>query len=92
MAVRKTPSGGSKSDKPWRDAILLAVNEKTPENERKLRALAQRLVREAMGGDVAALKEIGDRLDGKPKQQVAVAGDAENPEPIRTIQRVIVGQ
>ena len=28
----------------------------------------------AEGGDMQAIKEIGDRLDGKPKQQVEASG------------------
>ncbi len=32
--------------------------------------LAERLFAEAMAGDVVAIKEIGDRLDGKPAQAV----------------------
>ena len=31
----------------------------------------------AADGDMAAIKEIGDRLDGKPTQQIA--GDPDNP-------------
>lgn len=71
MAARKTPSGGRKSDKPWRDAILLAVNERGPDNQRRLRRLAECLVAEGLEGDVVALKEIGDRLDGKATQPIA---------------------
>ena len=30
-------------------------------------------------GDLAAMKEINDRLDGRPAQSVTLAGDSENP-------------
>ncbi len=30
-------------------------------------------------GDLAAMKEINDRLDGRPAQSISVGGDAENP-------------
>lgn len=30
-------------------------------------------------GDLAAMKEINDRLDGRPAQSIAIGGDAENP-------------
>ena len=75
MAARKTPAAGSKPDKLWRDEIRLAVHElRVSDGDEKtqkikaLRLLARRLVTKAMEGDVAALKEIGDRLDGKPAQ------------------------
>ncbi len=36
--------------------------------------MAGRLVEKALAGDVTALKEIGDRLDGKPAQAVELGG------------------
>jgi len=30
-------------------------------------------------GDLAAMKEINDRLDGRPAQSISVGGDSENP-------------
>lgn len=76
MAAPKKPrSVGQKSDKEWRDAIRLAVNEvrKDPENGKKtkaLRLLARKTVTMALDGDMIAMKEIGDRLDGRPAQSV----------------------
>lgn len=70
--------GGRKADKPWRDALMLAVNE-ADGDKKKLRKIAEALVEQAMDGDVSAIKEIGDRIDGKPKQQIEHSGDAENP-------------
>lgn len=61
---------GAWADKPWRDAIAIAVNERTKDGGKKLRRLADALVEQALAGDVAALKEIGDRLDGKPAQAI----------------------
>ncbi len=37
------------------------------------------LVREGGNGNVAAIKEFGDRLDGKPAQAVAITGDPDSP-------------
>lgn len=57
---------------------MLAVHEEDEATGRKkLRALAEKLRDRALEGDITALKEIGDRLDGKPPQ--TVAGDPENP-------------
>jgi hypothetical protein len=43
----------------------------------KLRDVAEALVAKGMDGDIQAIKEIADRLDGKVPQ--AIAGDPENP-------------
>lgn len=71
MAARKT-AGNQWSDKAWRDAIRVAVMRAhdDPKQGKKLAALADKLVSAGLEGDVAALKEIGDRLDGKPTQQI----------------------
>ena len=64
---------GSLNDKPWQDAIRRAVNEvREGENgaEKRIFTLARKLVDQAIAGDVPALKEIGDRLDGKPVQGI----------------------
>lgn len=67
---------GGRKDKHWRDALMLAVSE----NDRAvLRSIAEKVVELAMDGDMAAIKEIGDRLDGKPAQQQIHVGDKDNP-------------
>jgi hypothetical protein len=45
------------------------------EDHKALRRIASALIEKAASGDVAAIKEIGDRLDGKPAQ--AIGGDDE---------------
>lgn len=62
---------GPKQEKPWRDAIHRAVKRTAEDKKTKrLDQLANSLVAAGIEGDVSALKEIGDRLDGKPTQQV----------------------
>ena len=56
----------------WRDAIRRVIAQK---NGERLRAAAERLVSEAENGDVAALRELGDRLDGKASQLVIGPGE-----------------
>ncbi len=41
----------------------------------KLRQIAERLVSKAIEGDMQAIKEIGDRVDGKPMQQIEHSGE-----------------
>ena len=57
--------------KPWADAVRIVMSEDDPKTQRpRLLLLAERLFAEAMAGDMAAIKEIGDRLDGKPARGV----------------------
>ena len=39
----------------------------------------QKLVKLAKNGDIQAIRELNDRLDGKPKQSIEHSGDEENP-------------
>jgi len=76
--------------KPWQDAINRALEIHKPADRReRLDALAASLVAKAMDGDMAALKEIGDRLDGKPKQQIEATGLDGGAIAIERIERVI---
>ena len=67
---------GPKSDKLWRDAIMVAVKRQATDGKKtkKLALLADKLVTKALDGDITAMKEIGDRLDGKPAQSVELGG------------------
>lgn len=71
---------GRKGEKIWADAVRRAVMRRLEDEEgkpQKIERLADKLVDAGLAGDTTALKEIGDRLDGKPKAQVDVgaAGD-----------------
>lgn len=57
-------------NRPWAEAINRAL---LAEDGKKLRALADRIIDKALEGDVAALKEIGDRVDGKAAQAIVGA-------------------
>lgn len=79
---------GPKSDKEWREAIRLAVHEVRGAGKSKvkaLRMLANTLVDKALEGDVSALKEIGDRLDGKPAQAVALTDADGGPLTVQVV-------
>lgn len=61
------PKGNQNAAKAkiWSDAVRKAVIQGN-----NLNKLAQALVDKACDGDIAALREIGDRLEGKPVQSV----------------------
>ena len=99
MAGRGAPLGnrnGAKNRR-WAEAIVRAVG-RLPTNDGSLSCidkgldrLADELVRAALKGDQWAIGEIGNRMDGKPMQALAVAGDEEGgPVRIERVERVIV--
>jgi len=79
MAAPNNPRG-AKSDKLWRNAIMVAVKREMTDADgkptRKLALLADTLVNEAIDGNVVALKEIGDRLDGRASQAIDAKVDS----------------
>ena len=81
------PARGPKSDKIWSNAVHRAVKRRLENEEgkpQKIERLADKLVELALEGDIPAIKEVGDRLDGKPAQ--ALIGDPDRP--IATVTRV----
>lgn len=62
-------------DKPWKDALALALHEPAEDGRKKLRHVADACVAAAMAGDVSAMKEIGDRMDGKARQPIVGEGE-----------------
>lgn len=51
--------------------------------------VADALILKACDGDVSAIKEIGDRLDGKPKQQTEISGPDGGAFQFQKIERVV---
>ena len=79
----------AKKGKDWTQAIRKALAHYSGEGATKgMEQLAQKLVQAASNGDAWALKEIGDRLEGKPAQ--TLAGDPDNPITIAEVRRTIV--
>ncbi len=73
MAGRGRPKGPSQ-DKPWTEMLRLVVMEKTDDDGKptqKLRRLAEKCVSAGLNGDMTAVREIADRLDGKPLATVS---------------------
>lgn len=81
---------GRKGEKFWADAVMRAVNRRLDDEEgqpKKLDRLADELVDAGMRGDIPALKEIGDRLDGKPKQ--AIDHGTQDDDPLQEFLRAV---
>lgn len=79
------PPGSQNKDKPFRDALRLVIAD-AEDNPRKLRRIAEKLFDQAAGGDVQAIKEVADRLDGKVAQ--AIVGGDEDDNPVRVIKTI----
>ena len=60
-----------KENRLWSETIRRAV---TQADSKKLRAIADKLIEKAAEGDIQAIKELGDRLDGKPAQTIGGTG------------------
>lgn len=67
--------------KIWQAAIMRALEKRGSERKAAIDDLAERLLAKADEGDISALKELGDRLEGKPAQ--AIIGGAEDDPPIK---------
>ena len=62
----------------WEYAIRRVLAQRNGgDMDKGLNGLAHKVVRMAMAGDPWAIKEIGERLDGKAKQ--AIVGDDDSP-------------
>lgn len=76
------PAGSPNKDKPFREALRVELAA-AGENFKALRTIARNLVEMAQKPEITALpaiREIADRLDGKPVQSVEVGepGDFDN--------------
>ena len=77
----------------WQTAIDNALNKRTASRKDKLNALdvlAEKLLERADEGDMTALKELGDRIDGKPSQAINLDASLNHSGSIERIERIIV--
>lgn len=86
------PVGNKNAARPriWRAAIEAALEKRTQsriDGKKEIDALAEKLLELVAAGDLAALKEFGDRIDGKPAQ--IIAGDPDG-DPIRTVSEIVI--
>ena len=82
VGAPKGNQNGSKG-RIWRDALRKALARKEGNVEKGLRAIADQVVNAAIEGEFWAIKEIAERMDGKPAQQQIITGDEEGG-PIKT--------
>ena len=77
------PGGRSRLEKPWTEALKRALEkidkDDTGKRTRKMDKMARAAVEAAIAGDISAMREIGDRIEGKPAQATVVSGDPDAP-------------
>lgn len=95
MAFEKGQSGnpgGRPKERPFREALKMEIAALGEDDPKALRGLARNLLKIAAGDDgLQAIKEVADRLDGKPAQAI-IGGDDDDPSVsfIHRIERLIV--
>ncbi len=87
--------GGRAKAKPYQEALLKVLkrdeDDQVPSGKTNLDKLARIHVLKALEGDVPAIRDIADRLDGKPAQAIIGGDEGDNPiNLIHRIERVIV--
>ena len=74
MSAPKGNTNSSKNNRAWGKVVKkLAIQE----DAKRLHNVAEALFRKAEDGDIAAIKELGDRIDGKSEQ--TISGDSDAP-------------
>jgi len=80
MTIDDAPPAGGKTTQPMRDALGAELARASDDGEGNkagvLQLIARRLAAKALEGDLAAIREIFDRIDGK-----SVAGSAPEQSP-----------
>ena len=77
MSGRGAPLGNQNAAKAkvWHAAIVRALRKRSRTDQLEaLDEIAEKLIEACSSGDLPALKELGDRLDGKPNQQIEPIG------------------
>lgn len=79
MAAPLGNTNATKS-KPWAAALNRALERRSlAEKKAGLDELADALIDQCLAGNLGALQELGNRMDGKPAQSLTVSGDPDNP-------------
>ncbi len=64
-------------NKPWKDALRRALARKSGSVNKGLNYIADQVLDAAIKGDVWAIREVSERMDGKAAQEQILTGDEE---------------
>lgn len=66
----------AKENRRWSEVLNRAIAQ---DDGKRLRDAAEKLLDQAAKGEAWAIRELADRLDGKPKQQTEISGPDGGP-------------
>lgn len=72
-------NSGKRKDKQFHTALSMVLAKLQETEGRGLNRIAEQLITMAEGGDIQAIKELADRLDGKPAQAIVGGDEGDNP-------------
>jgi hypothetical protein len=72
--------------KIWNDALRKAI---VQDDGKRLHAAAEMLLNKAAEGEAWAVREIADRLDGRPAQAVDLGSDPDRPMIQKLIREIV---
>jgi hypothetical protein len=75
--VSGNPNGRPPRGWTWKELLIEAAEEAKQGGEPAKKLLARKLVEKGLEGDVAAIKEFGDRIDGKSMQSTDLTSGGE---------------
>ena len=74
----------------WARAIDKALEQKSKTDAfAEMIEIAKELLKKCKEGDLGAIKEFGDRIDGKPAQSVTLLGDEDKPLVTKVIREIV---
>src|SRR5262245_62784434 len=73
MSYVNRPPRGQQRDKPYREALRMELAA-AGEDMKKLREIAKVHIARCEAGDMQAIKELANRLDGRPAQMLEHSG------------------
>lgn len=82
---QESKKANHKRPKVFTQSLLAALKKTDSDNVEAIQRIADKLVLLAESGDIQAIKEVADRVEGKVPQ--GVVGDDEH-DPIRLVQRI----
>lgn len=85
-------NSGRRKEKVFYTALQIELKAVEPDDQRGLRKIARNLIEQAEAGDIQAIKEIRDTLDGKPAQAIIGDNEADPVNVYTRLERVITHQ
>ena len=90
MSYVNRPPRGQQRDKIYREALRLELADMREGIDlKKLREIARTHIEKAAAGDMQAIKELADRLDGKPAQIPDHEFDKEGESVLKIVREIV---